>query len=353
MAENSPIKKVMMVGTHLGLAEEADFYLARAFKSLGLELCTFDIRASSFVPSPIRHLIPGKLKKFISPRKHFAKVEEADTKLRNDKFLAIVKAFKPDVIIAMRAERLNAESVLEAKKETRAAIINWTADDPRPYISESLVPAYDAWCIFDWSFRDWFMQRGARRVEHLILACDPLLHRPIQLSFFEKKRWVSNIAFVGSYEPRREEFFSLLSDLGLAIWGPNWHKASSKDVRACVRGCDYLPRGKWLRAYAGAKLVVNIQATNSLHGLSNRVWETLACGKCLITELEADVEQELSGCAVTFKGADELRASCVGLLANEKQRQSIGERGRELVVAQHTYIHRAQSLISLAQEIKS
>ena len=343
------MRRVLLVGTHLGLVEEADYYLERGLRQLGVELSTFDILATAGVPWSLRRVVPQWLKRWLSPRR-LASVERTNSALRNRSFIRQVERVRPDLVIALRAEHLDADS-LRAAKASGAVLINWTADDPAQFIPDSIIPEYDLWLLYDRTFEEGLMRRGAKRVGHLPLACDPDLHRPVTLSDAKRQRWGSHMCFVGAYTTRREELFAAVADLGLAIWGPRWEQATASSVRACVRETRYLRRQEWLQAYCAAELVVSIQSETQ-QGLSNRVWEALAAGCCLVAEWTQELERWLPDVVATFKTAAEFRAVCQQLLVDPEHRRARAAAGRAAVLAAHTYRHRAETLLRCAEECR-
>ncbi len=151
--------------------------------------------------------------------------------------------------------------------------------------------------------------------------------------------------------PNRAAFLSSIADLGLAIWGPGWDKGEQGPLRRCIRGSQALSREKWLKAYSAADIVVNIHSQGK-EGLNLRVWEALAAGACLVTDHRGDIDRFLSGTVETFTSLSELRRCCQKLLSDSAGRKQMAQGGRQRVLAQHTFCHRAEQILKWAAECK-
>jgi len=338
--------RVLVVGCHLGLAEHMDAGLIRGFRQIGCQVGTFDYRASNFLPGILRRVVPSHLRHRLSPRRLPA-VERADTGVSNRRFLVKIRRFRPDVLVALQAERLSGESIAAARRHGLVAM-NWIGDEPWRFLPEDIIPAYDLWAVFDRTLGGWLLEHGARRVEHLPVACDPTLHHPVPLSPHERRRWASRVCFVGGHTEPRENVLESVADLGLSIWGPGWRQARSPRIRECIRASRMLSRAEWLKAFAAADLVLNIHSQGQ-EGLNLRVWEALGCEACLVSNYMADFDRFLNGLVVTFGDAGELRQRCQELLADPERRTAMARRARQHVLRAHTYAHRAETFLRWAQ----
>ncbi len=340
------VNRIVLAGSQLGLVDQSDSSLLDGFKQLGCSVTPFDYRATTFIPRWLSKIIPKSARK-LSPRK-LPGVEQADASASNRRFVLLVQRFRPQLVIALQAERLTPASLCRAQ-DAGAVLMNWILDDPEGRIDAEVVPLFDCWLVWDASVAQWLSKRGAKRVEHLPVACDPKRHYPVALSGTEKKRWKSSLCFVGGYQPNRESLLAAVSDMGLAVWGPGWEKAQSPALKPCIRGTEALGREAWLKAYAAADIVINIHSQGSA-GLNLRVWETLAAGACLISDYRADIDRFLQGLVGVFRSQDELRRLCQGLLTDESRRKQMAEAGRKQVLARHTFRHRAEQILKWANE---
>lgn len=340
------VSRVLMVGSHIHLVEQTEACLESALRETGLTVSTFDFRACAAVPRFLTRLIPSRLRYRFSPRRLPA-VERIDASASNRQFVSLLSDFRPDLVLALRAERVNAASIAAAR-EMGAVTFNWTLDEPWQYVPSEVVPAYDLWMVIDRTWGEWLTEKGAQRVEHFPLACDPSLHKPVELSTEERQHWHSSLCFVGGYLPIREKVLSAVADMDLAIWGPGWERAESPLVRRCVREARSLRRQEWLKAYAAADVVINVH-TQGPENLNLRAWEALAAGACLLSDYRADLDRFLQGEVASFKNAEEMRQKCRELLSDPEKRKNLARRAREQALSSHTFVHRVQEILRLAE----
>jgi spore maturation protein CgeB len=86
--------------------------------------------------------------------------------------------------------------------------------------------------------------------------------------------------------------------------------------------------------------------------ISNRVFDVLACGGCVVSDALPGLDELLDGSVLTFTSTDELAASVGDLLADRARRGALVARGRQLVLAEHTWQRRAAQLVALAQQVR-
>src|SRR3989442_7712112 len=118
-----------------------------------------------------------------------------------------------------------------------------------------------------------------------------------------------------------------------------------------IRGGALRPAA-WRRLYAGCRVALNIHygsfgPPDASGDLANtRVFEILACGAYQVVDRQGDVLRLFRDGEhlALFSSGDELRARVEGALIDEGRRRLIARRGRDEVLARHTYEHRARAL---------
>ena len=341
--------RVLMVGSHLGYVQQMDACLERGLQQAGGDVKTFDYRSTRVAPPFLKKLIPHKIRHVLSPRR-MPSVERADAEASNQEFLNVIEGFQPQVMIALRAERLGPASI-EAARAKGVFCINWVGDDPEHFVPPQNVPAYDLWVTIDRTWSAWLENQGAREIRHLPVACDPSVHQAVEITGDERRKWASDLCFVGGFTPERESFLAAAAPEGLSIWGPNWDRAEEPFIKSCVREARMLEREEWLRAYAAAKVVLNIHSQGQ-ECLNMRVFESLASGVCLLSDFKRDGEEFLGDALVMYKSPSELRERAAELIADDQKRLHLAERGQRLVTTQHTFEHRARQFLTWAQELR-
>ncbi len=84
--------------------------------------------------------------------------------------------------------------------------------------------------------------------------------------------------------------------------------------------------------------------------ISNRVFDVLACGACVVSDEVPGMNELLDDSVVTFSGREDVGPTVRTLLADPDARAQRAERGRRAVLAAHTWEHRAATLVKLVAD---
>jgi GT2 family glycosyltransferase/spore maturation protein CgeB len=105
-------------------------------------------------------------------------------------------------------------------------------------------------------------------------------------------------------------------------------------------------------AYASAKLVLDdTQGPTKPYGALNaRVFDALAAGTLALTDCEAGIRELFDEDYPVWSSAADLRAKIDDLLGDDERRSALAQRYRDVVLAAHTYAHRAGTLRELLIE---
>ena len=154
------------------------------------------------------------------------------------------------------------------------------------------------------------------------------------------------LLFVGNSRRSRR---AILDDLlptthELAVYGKGW--TSDLIDPLYVRG-EHIPNERLHRYYSAARIVLNDHwADMRARGfLSNRLYDALASGAFVISDAAVGIAEEFEGNVVTYTDREELRKLVDRYLEDEPTRQRLAERGRQVVLARHTFTHRAAQLL--------
>ena len=157
----------------------------------------------------------------------------------------------------------------------------------------------------------------------------------------------SRVLFLGNTRsvPRPAVMAAVRAGLPLTLVGRGWHRYVDPALvaRTGVSAAD-LP--VW---YRSAEVVLNDHWDDMRRwGLvSNRVFEVLAVGGCIVSDAVPGLDALLDGAVPTFTDAGGLAATVTALLADPARRAALGARGRASVIAAHTWRHRAATLCDL------
>jgi len=162
----------------------------------------------------------------------------------------------------------------------------------------------------------------------------------------------SSVLFIGNTRsiPRPAVLGAIEAGLDLTLVGDGW--ARYVDPRLVLR--DSVPNTDLARWYRSADVVLNDHWDEMRRWglISNRVFDVLACGGCVVSDALPGLDELLDASVPTFTTTDELAASVGALLADRARRDALAARGQRLVLAEHTWQRRAEQLVALAQEFR-
>jgi spore maturation protein CgeB len=316
-------------------------YIERAVCSLGHDLSSYDDREFVF---------PGRVRDAITPLDRF------DLSLLNRRLRKAVQKQRPDLLLCAGGERILPETV-EAARAAGIRTALWTIDAVKPCDPRiALAPHFD-FVFCGGSEMIEALRRIPLRNDPLWLpfACDPELHHPIALSPAETACYACDLAFVGSLHrelyPNRVAILKALADFDLGVWGPGARALPrSSVVYQKVRG-DAAGLEEWTRIYSAAKITLCAHYGGPgprSKQASPRVYEALACGSFILCDDQPDVQAlfEDGRELVIFRSLSELREKALYYLDHDQERKTIAARGREKVLAEHTYRHRIAALVT-------
>lgn len=331
--------KILLSGAFNPLFEALPEYLAAALKGAGHDLLIFDHRA---------FLLPGRL------RARVPLLDRFDRDLLNARLVQTVRRTRPDRLVVNQGMVLNHRTI-ESIREMGVRCVNWFSDYPAEFEAGLRVaPAYDTFYLGSSYAARRHREAGHRHANWLPFACDPDVHRPLDTDDPPEVRGShAEVVFVGSYYPERQILLRFLRGLPVSIWGPGWQRAAhDPHLASMIRGGALRPSA-WRRLYASARVAINIHygafGPEEVSGdLANtRVFEILACGTHQVSNRQGDVLRLFDeGVHLSaFSGGDELRAAVERALHDEDWRRAVARRGREAVLARHTYSHRIAALL--------
>ncbi len=175
-------------------------------------------------------------------------------------------------------------------------------------------------------YLDSFTEQGSN-AHWLPLGCDPEIHTSLDLL---KQHDVGFVGSLTSNNPRRTELLKMLSE--------------QVDLHAERCFLDDMAT-----VFSASKIIFNCAVNNDLN---MRVFEAMSTGSLLLTDLAWNSGQDMlfrDGEDYAVYRHDDLLPDTVGFyLDNDELRERIAVRGRRLVHAAHTYLHRAEDLLNVA-----
>jgi GT2 family glycosyltransferase len=157
----------------------------------------------------------------------------------------------------------------------------------------------------------------------------------------------SRLLFVGNTRSiaRPVVMHCVAAGLPLTLVGAGWERfVDPKLVTQDLVPPDRLPA--WFRA---ADVVLNDHWDDMRRWgiVSNRVFDALACGACVLSDEVPGMAALLDDAVATFDDAQTFVERAAALLDDPEDRAARAERGRRAVLAAHTWEHRATQLVDL------
>jgi glycosyltransferase involved in cell wall biosynthesis len=142
---------------------------------------------------------------------------------------------------------------------------------------------------------------------------------------------------------------ALAAGLRPRIYGGGWRKL----VDPSLIVADHVDNDVLPVVYSSAGLVLNDHwRTMRVWGfVSNRLFDVLACGTPVISDPVEGMDALLGGAVLEYHAPAELRAVADEVLADPVRACQRAQRGREIVVAHHTFDHRARELVDLVARL--
>jgi hypothetical protein len=263
--------------------------------------------------------------------------------------LASVCQIRPDLIWVAQGEYLGCGLLQKLHRICPGPIVNYMDDDPfggrdgrrfRNYLKA--IGQYDLLVVVRSDNILEARRSGARRVLRVFMSADEVAHRPRVLSGEDRRRFASEVAFVGTWMPERGPFLCELIRLGvpLAIWGGGWRKARQwQTLRPHWRGPALESVDNYAKAIQGAKVNLGLLSKGNRDLHSFRSMEIPALGGVLCAQrtvehqslYREDVE------AVFWSSAAECAAKCLSLLEDPRRRTAIASAGRFRLICNRNY----------------
>ncbi len=175
---------------------------------------------------------------------------------------------------------------------------------------------------------------------YLPLAVDPTL---FTLGVAARR---SELLFVASRTPFRETVVRGLASPALVI-GTDWSALARNGIHPVKN--HKIRRHTLIRLYQHHRAVLNVRnEANVEYGLNQRSFEPLACGALVLNDDLLDVPLcfEPGREILVYRDTDELNALVERLQRDHAWVARIAEAGRGRVLAEHTYVHRVQTILS-------
>ncbi len=272
--------------------------------------------------------------------------------------LAKVERFEPDLVLALAQAPLSRQALKRLRKDGVATAM-WFVEDFRLFTYwRAFAPRYDVFAVIQKEpFFAELQTIGQTNAVYLPLAAQPSFHRPLEQGPVERRKFGSDVSFMGAGYPNRRAAFRQLLQYDLKIWGSDWEGDPVLQKYVQLGGARVSPEDA-VQIFNAAKINLNLHSSVQSKELvppgdfvNPRTFELAGCGAFQLVDRRG-LMGELFGPdeLATFSCLDELRERIDHFLANPEERRTFAERGRARVLAEHTYVRRMQTLLDFTAQ---
>jgi len=330
--------RVLFVAPYYGPVHSSGRLWVKWLRRLGNEVTVFDYRQA------------------VLPERWYSKIRggrRLQRFLMQFRLLQVATSRHYDLIFVLKGETIYPSTLSRIRQRHKGLIINWMGDEPRNFANiRNAFPHYDIVFLIDRGWVEAVQQLGYRSV-HLPYGCDPEVHRKVTLTEAERLWFNSDVCYVGRRDEREGWLAQLISNSHtIKIWGYGWDKTPLSTLRPHIAG-SALNEEEMVKAFNAAKIVLNLQPTQTITGVNYKIFEIAGCGAFQLTDFKPEVPEmyEPGKEIVCFRSLDELRELIERYLRDERERRRIAEAAQKRAYSDHTLEKRARKLLEVVNEV--
>jgi spore maturation protein CgeB len=272
--------------------------------------------------------------------------------------LAKVETFEPDLVLAMAQAPLNPQALKRLRRDGVATAMWFVEDHDLFTYWKSFAPLYDVFAVIQkGQFFEDLATIGQVNALYLPLAAQPDFHRPMELSPVERRKFGSEVSFMGAGYPNRRKAFHELVNHDFKIWGTEWEGDHVLEPLLQLKGARVTPE-ECVKIFNATTINLNLHSSIQADELvtfgdfvNPRTFELAACGAFQLVDkrtlmAEAFSEDELA----TFSSIEELAEKIEYFSSRPEERQAFADRARARALKDHTYAQRMRSLLAFTAE---
>lgn len=254
----------------------------------------------------------------------------------------LADAFRPQGLFVFKGSLVHPD-VVRFYKEGGIPTVNFYPDVSflvhGHYIPRAL-PLYDhVFTTKSWGIADMQAQLGVKSISFLEHGFDPEIHRPLPLDEEDRARYGCDVAFIGSWSPKKEQLLGALRralpGASMKIWGSFWDNAQIPELLSSIQG-GHVIGDEYTKALLGAKICLAVlsegrKGASSGDLITSRTFNIPACGPFMLHERnEESLRYFKEGEeAAFFDGPEELVQQVDCYLRQPNDRETVARRGRE------------------------
>lgn len=320
----------------------------KAFKQLNCEVHIFDIKKSteSFAkPS----LIGANIHRFLRI--------EAWTRKSNKELVNFVKKFKPNLLLGFTNAEILPGTILYLQSIMPNLIISWYWPDPLPNLSAHVynnLPLLD--CLFSYSKSSLtsFKSLGCKTVAWIPFAGDIAAH---YLASREKKEYLHDVSFVGSWRPERENALRIIHQnfphFRIKVSGPYWNRCTYKPIKKIAAQKPLFGKD-FTQVIQASFLSLNVMDDLNFPSANMRFFEIPIAGGAQLCSDSPEMKSIFidKEHLLYFTNEEELVKAVEFSLQQKEKIQEMKIKCQQLIIDKHLYIHRAEEILKYSSASK-
>jgi len=262
----------------------------------------------------------------------------------------IVGSYFPDAIRATHALRaLDRAPVLFYDIDTPVTMAQLRVHGRCEYLEAGLIPQYAAYLSFTGGplLQELEIRFGSPRALPFYCSVDPAIYKPSAVS----ERYHCDLSYLGTYaKDRQPKLVSLLNGAAERL----------EDFSFIVAGAQYPEEARWPRNvrrithvappdhpsfYSSSRFTLNLTRDDMVaagHSPSVRLFEASACGAAILSDPWTGLEDFLTPGEEILLPRDAYEVADILRNLPQSQREKLGMRARDRILAEHTSDHRAR-----------
>ncbi len=337
---------VVVVGPVYGGTLGTALFLRNAFEALDYNVTFLD-------PSKFLTLY-NHVQADIKNERNQAIILNELTRLLSRYCSSIIADIMPHLVIAVAQAPLLPEE-LYMIREAGILTSMWFVENYRiiEYWKE-MAKRYDFFFIIQkGEFEEILLKLGVTNHHYVPLAADTDIHRPVELTEEDRKRYGSAVSFMGAGYYNRRHILKSLADQDLKLWGNGWQNSGALES-FIQEGGRRISTEEIVKVFNASLINLNIHSSQTTKGLEEkkdyinpRTYEIAACRAFQLVDLRNHLKDQfdLTDELVTFDSEEELRRLVEHFLKNPKEREEFAHSAYRRVVNEHTYVHRVLDML--------
>lgn len=139
------------------------------------------------------------------------------------------------------------------------------------------------------------------------------------------------------------------TDFEVSIYGTHWERFVDEKY---IKG-QFIPNNELNKYYSSCKILLNDhwEIMKELDFPSNRLFDALACGTFIISDKIPSADTLFEGSVLTYENVQDLNNKIEYYLSHDVERKKMAEKGKELVLKNHTFDNRVDEIIDYLKKL--